>query len=114
MAEGFEFKDIDNRLCLTLCGKKFDVEINDDTVLKCRKILEGAKKRLKQMKDGIQSDELSDAGVCGFLQQSMDSLLGDGAVSTVFGSRPVTLGDITQLTCYVISELRKAVSEFEM
>lgn len=113
MSDGFDFKNRDGRLCLTLCGKKFDVELDDSTISKCREILSDAKRKLGQMKDGVKNDETSDAGVCSFLQQSMDSLLGTGAVELIFGDRPITLVDITGLTCYVLAKLKNAFTEFE-
>ena len=108
MPEKFEFNEKPAKVSLDLCGRRYSVALDEDTNQKCREMLDGARQRLELLCKGIKCEETSDEEICKFLCAGLDNLLGEGAVSEVFGDRTVNLEDVAQLICYVLSELRAA------
>ncbi|MBE7031995.1 MAG: hypothetical protein E7401_03425 [Ruminococcaceae bacterium] len=103
-----EFKSDTPAVCLDLCGSRFFVALDGRTAECCEKLLDGARKRLGAMQDGTVDRETSDEGICRFLSDGLDGLLGKGAVRKVFGKKAVGLENITALMCFVLTALGKA------
>ncbi|MBR5155161.1 MAG: hypothetical protein IKW62_01590 [Clostridia bacterium] len=104
MTDEFKFKD--QQLLLKLCGREFSVIAGEETAQICGDILTEAKRRLEKLKCGITDDEISETGICEFLKESVEKLIGIGSVDIIFGKRQQTVSDMADLMCYVVSKIR--------
>ena len=99
----FEFKD--SMLGLNLSGKKFNICVNEKLFVLCGKIRREAAERLEVLYGGGAGAE--DAGVCDFLENSIDDILGGGAAAEIFGAREMTVIPLTDLLVYIVDEITK-------
>lgn len=104
MTEEFKFRE--PWLKLDLCGIEFKVELCSETAKICGEILEEAKLRLRRLKSGAAGNDVSESGICQFLKESIDKLLGIGAADKVFSGRRQELCDLADLMCFVVSKIR--------
>ncbi len=106
MTEKFEFEAPQVRL--TLCGREYPVTADDNTAATCCDILAEAKARLKSLKCGDCNEQLSEVGICRFLKESVERLIGCGTVDEIFGERCQNISDMAELMCYIVSKIRTA------
>lgn len=101
----FEFKD--SMLGLNLSGKKFNICVNEKLFVLCGKIRREATKRLEVLYGGGAGAEDAVSGVCDFLENSIDDILGGGAAAEIFGAREMTVIPLTDLLVYIVDEITK-------
>ena len=101
----FEFKD--SMLGLNLSGKKFNICVNEKLFVLCGKIRREAAKRLEVLYGGGAGAEDAVSGVCDFLENSIDDILGGGAAAEIFGAREMTVIPLTDLLVYIVDEITK-------
>ncbi len=106
MTESFEFRE--PQIALNLCGREYTVVAGDKTAEICGEILTEAKKRLMRLKNGEEGEQLSEAGICGFLKESIERLIGKGSVDGIFGNRSQEVSDMAELMCYIASKIKTA------
>ncbi len=112
MTEEFKFRD--SQILLKLCGREFSVMAGDETAQICGDILKEAKQRLERLKCGSKDEEIeeiSESGICRFLKQGIERLIGEGAVDIIFDKRPQTVSDMADLMCYVVSKIKNGYIE---
>lgn len=101
----FEFKD--SMLGLNLSGKKFNICVNEKLFVLCGKIRREAAERLEVLYGGGAGAEDAVSGVCDFLENSIDDILGGGAAAEIFGAREMTVIPLTDLLVYIVDEITK-------
>lgn len=101
----FEFKD--SMLGLNLSGKKFNICVNEKLFVLCGKIRREAAERLEVLYGGGAGTEDAVSGVCDFLENSIDDILGGGAAAEIFGAREMTVIPLTDLLVYIVDEITK-------
>lgn len=101
----FEFKD--STLGLNLSGKRFNVRVNEKLFVLCGKIRREAAERLEVLYGGGAGAEDAVSGVCDFLENSIDDILGGGAAAEIFGAREMTVIPLTDLLVYIVDEITK-------
>ncbi len=108
MTKRFDFAD--SSLELDLCGELFMLDISERTAAVCEGIKRDAREKLSALKSGNGKDVGTDE-LCRFLADSIDRILGSGAAARVFGSRRMTMLDLTDLICFILSEIRGVLAE---
>ena len=103
MTKRFDFAD--SSLELDLCGELFMLDISERTAAVCEGIKRDAREKLSALKSGNGKDVGTDE-LCRFLADSIDRILG-----SVFGSRRMTMLDLTDLICFILSEIRGVLAE---
>ncbi len=106
MTENFEFKE--PQVTLKLCGQEFLVTAGEKTAEICGDILAEAKHMLSRLKSGDCDRSLSEAGICNFLKEGIERLLGKGSVDSIFGTRTQEVSDMAELMCYIVSRVKAA------
>ena len=101
----FEFKD--SMLGLNLSGKKFNICVNEKLFVLCGNIRREAAERLEVLYGGGAGAEDAVSGVCDFLENSIDDILGGGAAAEIFGAREMTVIPLTDLLVYIVDEITK-------
>ena len=108
MTDRFNFSD--RELSLILEDHTFTVSIDDETLKLCSEIRQDTKAYISGL---TAKDSVTDATVteiCAFMEACIDRLLGCGSAKTVFGSRPMKLLDLTELLCFILARVSRAVS----
>lgn len=91
-------------LSIELFGRTFEIEVNKDTFSKCEGIKKQALAKLKAIKESNEKCENCDNEVCDFLKESIELLIGEGAVEIMFSQKNPSIAELTGALCYIISE----------
>ena len=94
------------RLSIRICGTDFCIELCQKTADICLEILDEAKAKLERLRSKDAESNISEADICKFLKESIDKLLGEGSVDSVFGKRRQELLDLSDMICYIVSKIR--------
>lgn len=111
MAAKFEFRN--NLLELDIAGKTFKIDTTSQTIFDAmQKFRDGAKKLAEEIKT-IPETEMSKFVEKErlFLIESIDDILGAGAVSDIFGERPVTYFDALDVARFISVEIPKYIAD---
>ena len=110
MAKKFEFRN--NAAELNIAGHMFKIELTAEVIAASDEIRDGAAKHAENLeKSGVGAKEIVEK-TCVFLSESIDRLLGEGAVQTIFGERKITMLDLADVLGFIQSEIYGKISEF--
>lgn len=110
MQKKFRFKK--NKLSMTLNNRRFSICVTEQTIEACEKIRQGAKMRLAEL------DECTEEHGCimeiqNFMERGVNMLLGTNATRRIFGRRKINLCDLSDLLCFVISQISEHIKDGE-
>lgn len=92
-------------IVLSVREREFELGAYQEVLAVCEEIRKEAKTQLERMITGNQEDAEIDKAVCDFLKKSIEKILGPGAVSKIFGDNCCFIPELTEVLCYVISEV---------
>ncbi len=101
----FEFKK--NSVTLDLCGNVFEVALTNDVILACDKLKNDAAEVLPKLKQSNTAAEIIE-GTYDLLVKGIENILGEGSVGKIFGEKPITLLDLTDIIIFIRSEISTA------
>jgi len=101
MTDKFEFTSI--TVELEICGKKYDVTMDNNTLKLCRDIQKKAGEMAKQVFE--DNNAVSDEKACKFFLDSIDKILGKGSSTVIFMGRQKNMLDAAHLFNFIIRKL---------
>ena len=84
------------------CEASLEALGNEKLFVLCGKIRREAAERLEVLYGGGAGAEDAVSGVCDFLENSIDDILGGGAAAEIFGAREMTVIPLTDLLVYIV------------
>ncbi len=103
----------DKHLTLKISGQKFELDVDEAVLLKCDDIKKQAKEKLEGLVTGMVETGMEDKAVCVFLVESINLLLGEKAVGAIFADSEPSIKELTELLCYLISQIGAVLCECE-
>lgn len=103
----FEFDS--QKVELEICGIKYQVNVDNNTIELCKDI----QKRAGEMAKKTNADEstVSDNAVCEFMIESIDKILGDGSTTAIFMGRKKNYLDAGRLLNFILRELTADITK---
>ena len=100
------FKFRDNVVILDFDGKKFTLDpFENDTLTKIEEVGLKASEISKSLKDKPAQEQLTE--MMDFMVESIDSILGKGAIKEIFGKRKIRFCDLLDIFSYIAAEMKK-------
>jgi uncharacterized membrane protein YkoI len=97
----FEFDS--RKIELEICGAKYEVKIDNNTLELCKDIQKKAGEMAK--KTSINENAVSDNAVCDFMIESIDKILGKDSATKIFMGRKKNYLDASHLLNFILREL---------
>jgi len=94
---------------LEICGTKYEVNVDNNTMELCKDIQKRAGEMAK--KTNVNEDAVSDDTVCEFMLESIDKLLGKGSTTAIFMGRKKNYLDAAQLLNFILRELTAEITK---
>ncbi len=88
---------------LEICGIKYNVTMDNNTMELCKDIQKKAAEMAKKV--CADNDAVSDDDACKFFLDGIDRILGKGSTTTIFMGRKKNLLDAAHLFNFIIREL---------
>ena len=100
------FKFRDNAINLDFDGKEFTLDPFDEDVLtKIAEVGLKASEISDTLKDKPAKEQLTE--MMDFMVESIDSILGKGAIKEIFGKRKIRFCDLLDIFSYITDEMKK-------
>ena len=103
----FEFSS--QKVELEICGAKYEVEIDNNTLEMCKDIQKKAGEMAK--KANKNEDLVPDDMICDFMLESIDRLLGKDSTTKIFMGRKKNYLDASRLLNFILRELTVEVTK---
>lgn len=106
----FEFKK--NSVTLNICGNIFDLVLTNEIIAECDRLKYEANDFVAavcEAKDAHTAKQNLEK-TCDFLVAGIENILGAGSVKKVFGDKPITLLDLTDVVVYIRAEIMTAIA----
>lgn len=100
------FKFRDNAVNLDFDGKEFTLDpFDNDTLTKIEEVGIKASEISESLKDKPAKEQIND--MMDFMVESIDSILGKGAIKEIFGKRKIRFCDLLDIFSYIAEEMKK-------
>ena len=105
----FEFKN--NAVELEINGQNFSIELTNDVILACDQLRDGAGTLVEGLGNPQNAEEAKEKLIktCNFLAKGIDNILGEGSAKKIFGTKSITLLNLTDVVFFIRKEIMSAL-----
>ena len=104
----FELKK--NSITLDICGSVLEVVLTNDVICSCDRLKNNAAELLPKLKQSSDANEVVE-GTFNLLVEGIEDILGKDSVGKIFGDKPITLLDLTDVIVFIRGEISAALQK---